>query len=65
MQKQKLLGLAAVVALVLAPAMARADLSDSTWLRDQYAQTRSMPDVVRAQALRWREDETAGASHAK
>jgi carboxylate-amine ligase len=36
--------------------LARDEVNDSLWLREQYAQTRSMPDVVRLQALRWRED---------
>jgi carboxylate-amine ligase len=46
-------------------ATAREDRSDSAWLRAQYAATRSMPDVVREQALRWREDEPAGTADAK
>jgi carboxylate-amine ligase len=29
--------------------------NDSQWLRERYQETRSMPDVVRLQALRWRE----------
>jgi carboxylate-amine ligase len=46
-------------------ASAREDRSDSAWLRAQYAATRSMPDVVREQALRWREDEPGAAGDAK
>ena len=32
------------------------DDNDSRWLRERYEETRSLPDVVRLQALRWSED---------
>jgi len=32
------------------------DENDSRWLRERYEETRSLPDVVRLQALRWSED---------
>jgi glutamate---cysteine ligase / carboxylate-amine ligase len=35
-------------------ALVRAEKSDSAWLREQYAQKHSMPDVVREQAALWR-----------
>jgi len=35
--------------------MAQASQNDSGWLRDRYAELKSMPDVVRVQALRWKE----------
>jgi carboxylate-amine ligase len=38
--------------------LARDEVNDSLWLREKYAETRSMPDVVRLQALRWREGAT-------
>jgi carboxylate-amine ligase len=37
--------------------LARARRNGANWLREEYAQTRSMPDVVRRQALLWREGE--------
>jgi carboxylate-amine ligase len=35
--------------------MAQEEQNDSRWLRERYAESRSMPDVVRLQAQRWRE----------
>jgi carboxylate-amine ligase len=35
--------------------MAQAAQNDTGWLRDRYAELKSMPDVVRLQALRWKE----------
>jgi carboxylate-amine ligase len=35
--------------------MAQGSQNDSGWLRDRYAELKSMPDVVRLQALRWKE----------
>jgi carboxylate-amine ligase len=35
--------------------LASDESNDSRWLRDRYAETRSMPDLVRHQAARWRE----------
>lgn len=35
--------------------LAQADQNDARWLRERYAEDRSMPDLVRQQALRWRE----------
>jgi glutamate---cysteine ligase / carboxylate-amine ligase len=32
------------------------NLNDSAWLRERYKETRSLPDVVRLQARRWREE---------
>jgi len=37
-------------------ALAIGQQNDSRWLRERYAETRSMPDVVRLQAARWRDD---------
>ncbi len=41
--------------------LAQAGRNDSGWLRERYAQTRSMPDVVRLQSARWREGPAGGA----
>jgi len=35
--------------------LAQAQENDSRWLRERYADSKSMPDVVRLQALRWKE----------
>jgi carboxylate-amine ligase len=35
--------------------LASEECNDSRWLRDRFAETRSMPDLVRLQAARWRE----------
>lgn len=40
--------------------LARAGRNDSGWLRERYAGTRSMPDVVRLQSARWQQDMVAG-----
>ena len=40
--------------------IASEECNDSRWLRDRYAETRSMPDLVRLQAARWREGIAAG-----
>jgi len=37
-------------------ALASKDLNDSKWLRERFQETRSLPDVVRLQAQRWREE---------
>jgi glutamate---cysteine ligase / carboxylate-amine ligase len=42
--------------------LAMGQQNDSRWLREQYAETRSMPDVVRLQAARWRDDAARGPS---
>jgi carboxylate-amine ligase len=36
-------------------------LNDSRWLRETFAQTKSMNDVVRLQAARWKQDPAKGA----
>jgi glutamate---cysteine ligase / carboxylate-amine ligase len=41
--------------LSIAAAVAR-DANDSRWLRERYVETRSLTDVVRMQAMRWREE---------
>jgi carboxylate-amine ligase len=41
--------------LAIAGAVAR-DANDSRWLRERYVETRSLTDVVRMQAMRWREE---------
>jgi carboxylate-amine ligase len=41
--------------LSIAGTVAR-DANDSRWLRERYVETKSLTDVVRMQALRWRED---------
>jgi gamma-glutamyl:cysteine ligase YbdK (ATP-grasp superfamily) len=37
-------------------AFASQDQNDSRWLRERFHETRSLPDVVRLQAERWREE---------
>jgi gamma-glutamyl:cysteine ligase YbdK (ATP-grasp superfamily) len=32
------------------------ELNDSRWLRERFEETRNLPDVVRLQAERWRDD---------
>jgi len=36
--------------------LASQDQNDSRWLRERFQETRSLPDVVRLQAQRWREE---------
>jgi carboxylate-amine ligase len=50
----------AIPLLTLASAAARS-LNDSRWLRERLEETKSLPDVVRMQAARWR-DEPKGLS---
>jgi carboxylate-amine ligase len=45
-------------------ALAARELNDSRWLRERYLETKSLPDVVRLQAARWREDPAADATPA-
>ncbi len=40
--------------------LAQAGRNDSGWLRERYAETRSMPDVVRLQSALWRDGRVAG-----
>jgi carboxylate-amine ligase len=44
--------------------MAQEQQNDSRWLRERYAESRSMPDVVRMQAQRWYGDAHAAPSKA-
>jgi carboxylate-amine ligase len=37
-------------------ALAATEANDSRWLRERYMETKSLPDVVRLQAARWREE---------
>ena len=41
--------------LSIAGAVAR-EANDSRWLRERYVETKSLTDVVRLQAMRWREE---------
>ncbi|HSN21307.1 MAG TPA: YbdK family carboxylate-amine ligase [Usitatibacter sp.] len=41
--------------------MAAEEQNDSRWLRERYAEVKSMPDVVRLQALRWKEGAAVAA----
>jgi carboxylate-amine ligase len=45
----------AVPLLSIAATVAR-DANDSRWMRERYVETKSLTDVVRMQALRWREE---------
>ncbi len=42
--------------------LASAELNDSRWLRERLAETKSLPDVVRLQAERWRDEPPRGPS---
>jgi carboxylate-amine ligase len=42
-------------------ALAAREQNDSRWLRERYLETKSLPDVVRLQAGRWRTEPGAGA----
>ena len=42
-------------------ARARGEVNDARWLRERFAETKSLSDVVRLQAVRWRESETQPA----
>ncbi|HEY4998820.1 MAG TPA: YbdK family carboxylate-amine ligase [Usitatibacter sp.] len=42
-------------------ALAASEQNDSRWLRERYLETKSLPDVVRLQAGRWRTEPGAGA----
>jgi len=44
--------------------MAQEQQNDSRWLRERYAESRSMPDVVRMQAQRWKEGAHAAPAQA-
>jgi carboxylate-amine ligase len=44
-----------IALLALAGAAAR-QANDSRWLRERYVETKSLPDVVRMQAMRWRDE---------
>ena len=47
--------LGTAVPLMSLAALAARGVNDSGWLRERYQETRSLPDVVRLQAQRWRE----------
>jgi gamma-glutamyl:cysteine ligase YbdK (ATP-grasp superfamily) len=47
-----------IALLALAGAAAR-QANDSQWLRERYMETKSLPDVVRMQAMRWRDEKVA------
>jgi len=47
-----------IALLALAGAAAR-QANDSRWLRERYMETKSLPDVVRMQAMRWRDERVA------
>ena len=34
-------------------------INDARWLRERFAETKSLSDVVRLQAMRWKESEEA------
>ena len=51
----------AVPIAALARAVANAE-NDSRWLRERFEETRSLPDMVRLQAERWREEPAKGPS---
>ena len=48
-----------VALLSIAAAVAR-EANDSRWLRERYVETKSLTDVVRMQAMRWREEPAPG-----
>jgi hypothetical protein len=41
--------------------MASEEQNDTRWLRERYAEAKSMPDVVRMQAMRWKEGAAVAA----
>jgi carboxylate-amine ligase len=47
------------MALLTLAGMAARQANDSGWLRERYVETRSLPDVVRMQAMRWRDERVA------
>jgi carboxylate-amine ligase len=44
--------------------LAQAQHNDTHWLRERYAELKSMPDLVRQQALRWKEGAAAEPARA-
>jgi carboxylate-amine ligase len=44
--------------------LAQAQQNDTHWLRERYAELKSMPDLVRQQALRWKEGAVAEVARA-
>jgi len=44
------------IALLALAGMAARQANDSHWLRERYVETKSLPDVVRMQAMRWRDE---------
>ena len=44
------------IALRALAGMAARQANDSQWLRERYLETKSLPDVVRMQAMRWRDE---------
>jgi gamma-glutamyl:cysteine ligase YbdK (ATP-grasp superfamily) len=50
-------GLGTTMPLRALAELARDGRNGAHWLREEYAETRSMPDVVRRQAVLWRESE--------
>jgi carboxylate-amine ligase len=44
--------------------LAQAQQNDTHWLRERYAELKSMPDLVRQQALRWKEGAVAEKARA-
>jgi len=55
-------GLGATMPLRALADLAREGRNGAEWLRTHYAATRSMPDVVRSQALLWRGDPVSGVA---
>jgi carboxylate-amine ligase len=49
--------LGTAVPLMSLAALAATEANDSRWLRERYFETKSLPDVVRMQAARWRQDD--------
>ena len=52
-------GIGTTVPLLSIAATVARDANDSRWLRERYVETKSLTDVVRMQALRWREEPAA------
>jgi carboxylate-amine ligase len=44
------------IALLALAGMAARQANDTQWLRERYVETKSLPDVVRMQAMRWRDE---------
>jgi gamma-glutamyl:cysteine ligase YbdK (ATP-grasp superfamily) len=51
--------LGTAVALLGVAGMAARQANDSRWLRERYVETKSLTDVVRMQAARWRDERPA------